>query len=242
VRFDQLGRLCAAGELAAGFAHELQQPLCSIAIYADTCLRLLNDPGFDRSVLQDALGDVRREATRAATVIKQLRRFVLRRAPAVRLVRIGPIVDRALAMTDYEAKHRGVAIRVRIDALLPSVLVEPVQIEQVVYNLVRNALDAIAAHRSPSPELVIEARLRGGGWLEVDVDNPGGPVPERIRKQMFEPFFSTKRDRLGVGLYLARAIVAAHRGTIECLSNTERTTLRFTLPIAPSNRKRVPTP
>jgi len=231
-RLAHLGRLCAAGELAAGFAHELHQPLCSIALYADTCLRLLNTRGVEPAVLRDALGDVRREAMRAAAVIKQLRRFVRKQAPNVKPVQLGPIVDNAVAMTDYDARHLGVATRVSIAPGLPPVLAEPVQIEQVVFNLVRNALDAITSIKPPRPELTIEARVRDGVRIEVDVSNTGGPVPEPVREQMFQPFFSTKRDGLGVGLFLARAIVTAHQGTIECLSTPVGTTFRFTLPVA----------
>jgi C4-dicarboxylate-specific signal transduction histidine kinase len=231
-RLAHLGRLCAAGEFAAGLAHELHQPLCSIAIYADTCLRLLTTRGVDPTVLHDALGDVRREAMRAAAVSKQLRRFVRKQGPAVRPVGIIPLVDHALAMTEYDAHNQKVATRNCIDASVPPVMVEPVQIEQVLYNLVRNALDALCSQRPPSPEILVEARPRDPGMLEIDVTNSGGPVPPEVRQHMFEPFFSTKENGLGVGLFLARTIITAHRGTIECLSNSERTTLRFTLPVA----------
>jgi len=227
-----LARVCAAGELAAGFAHELHQPLCAITLYADTCMRILQTRDLEPSVLRDTFADVKRQAMRAAALIKQLRRYVRLQAPAARVVRIADMIDRVLTLTDYEAANLGILTRVSIDASLPTVLAEPVQMEQVLHNLVRNAIDAIASDQPTIREVVIEARPLDTGWVEMDVLNSGGPIPKNTRQNMFRPFFTTKPEGLGMGLYVARLIMTAHHGTVECIPCLKGTTMRITLPTA----------
>ena len=220
------------GEIAASFAHELHQPLCAIALYADTCLRLLEAPSAVPIEIREALTDVHRQALRASAIIKQLRRYVQRQAPAVKAVDIAEIVSNALALTDYDSRNLNASIQVRLEPSLPPVLAEQIQIEQVLHNLIRNALEAGAMNPPSDRQIVIEGKRHDPESIEINVYNAGKPLSEATKQQMFRPFFTTKPEGLGIGLYIARLIVTAHHGSIECIPESKGNTMRVILPAA----------
>ncbi len=226
---SHFGRLCAAGELAAGISHELQQPLTAINIYADTCLRLLASTNRNDVEIAQALHDVQAQVTRAATIIKRLRRFVRRQPPSVEKVRLRDAVDNVLVLLEIEAHAIGAIIEVKLDASLPFVLGDPIQIEQVVLNLMRNGIEAVA-DLPGTQKITMSASVVDGNTIVFEVCNFGPPIPESVRRNLFQPFFTTKKEGLGMGLYIARMIVEAHRGTIECTSDQTRTCFVVQLP------------
>jgi two-component system sensor histidine kinase DctS len=175
---------------------------------------------------------VARQAERAGEVIRRLREFVRRREPERETVDLNAVVREVVALTAVEARQHDVRVRLKLDQRLPCVLADPIQIQQVLVNLVRNGFDAMRESQSRKRLLTIQTTRRKG-HVEVAVSDTGAGIPEHLRERLFEPFFSTKRDGMGMGLSLSRSIVEAHEGRILLDSNRSGgVTFRFTLPTA----------
>lgn len=231
--FPNLGRLCAAGELSAAISHELQQPLCAISIYADTCLRLIKSARRDETAIEQALHDIQTQVTRAANIIRRLRRFVRSQPPTLEEVRLREAVSNVLVLVEIEAHANDVSLEVDIPSTIPVILADAVQIEQVLLNLLRNGLEAVGEDDEPRRVRLIAREAEPGG-LEIEVRNTGPSIPDAVRHRLFQPFFSTKKEGLGIGLYIARMIIEAHGGSIECTSEEGETCFRVRLPTRPT--------
>jgi PAS domain S-box-containing protein len=224
------------GRLAAAIGHELNQPLASILNYALGCERRLAAGELDVEQLRDATRKIAEQAVRASEVMATLRNLVRkgseRRAPHD----LNDVVRSALRFIEQDAMHAGVRIAVGHRAGLPPVLVDAIQVEQVVLNLVRNALDAItAAPRHPTrSEIRVLTRSRAPDAVEVSVADDGpGIEPERA-ESIFDEFYTTKPEGLGLGLAISRAIIEAHGGRLWLdTSAGPGATFRFTLSAAP---------
>lgn len=227
-----VARLATMGEMASGLAHELNQPLCAIVNYAEASIELLASQG-PTDDLRRALVEVARQAERAGEVIRRLREFVrwreLRREP----VDINHVVREVLGFTTAELRQRGIPVRLALARNLPRVLGDAVQLQQVLINLIRNACDAMSATDASRRKLAVRT-TRAGATVEVAVSDAGPGLPDGGGDRWFEPFFSTKRDGMGMGLSISRSIVEAHGGRIGVVSNRTRgATFRFTIPAAP---------
>lgn len=218
-RLDELAhvaRLHSMGELAAGLAHEINQPLTAIINFARACLRMMQAGTADAELLQGALEQITRQGERAVEVIRRLRKFVEKGEVEKLPGDLCASVTEALALLDHElAVHR---VRVFVDAEppLPEVLIDRVQIEQVIVNLVRNAVDAMEATPAPGRELHLSVRAESGSsdGVRVSVRDSGAGFGEHLPERLFEPFFTTKANGLGQGLAICRRIVEAHHGRI----------------------------
>lgn len=234
-RLDELAhlaRVSTIGEMVAGVAHELNQPLSAIANYARACrhqVDLLS--GEDRCRLLDRLEQIAAQADRAGQIIGRLRAFVRRTEPQRSTVGVNDLVRDAVALLEAEARSSGVRLELSLGRALPEVAVDRVQIEQVMVNLIGNAVEAARDVPDGRRAVTICTSLGCDGLLEVAVEDTGkGIQPQQIGR-LFEPFYTTKPNGMGLGLSISRSIIEAHGGRLEAAPGTHRgATFRFTLP------------
>jgi two-component system, LuxR family, sensor kinase FixL len=224
-----ISRLTAMGEMASTLAHELNQPLSAIANYMKGSRRLLESSTDDRSaMLRDAMDKAADQALRAGQIIRRLRDFVARGESERRVESIKKLVEEASALALVGAKDQGVRVRFQFDPAVDLVLADKVQIQQVLLNLIRNAIEAMEA--SQKRELVVSTLAAEDDMLAISVTDTGSGISPDMTSQLFQPFFTTKRQGMGVGLSISRTIVEAHGGKIEVLPNPGGgTVFRFTL-------------
>lgn len=224
-------RLTLAGEMASALAHELNQPLTAIAAYARGCLRLLKPSTPD--VLQEGLSEVVQQAERAADVITRLRDFVRTGSLQRRVVDPRDLVERTLALIRADAAQIGIELRSRVAAGLPPVLVDRIHIEQVILNLARNAMDAMAAPAGAPRVVLLDARQTDRHTIEITVADSGPGVPDDVVARIFHPFITTKPGGMGLGLAISHSMIEAHGGQLRLARNSGRgAVFAFDLPIA----------
>ncbi len=223
-----VSRLTALGEMASALAHELNQPLSAIANYLKGSERLLDAPKLDRDKIKGALSSATEQALRAGHIIRRLRNFVSKDESDRRIENLPQLLEEAGALAMIGAKERGVGLRFDLDHHLALVLADKVQIQQVLLNLMRNAIDAMET--SSQRELTVLSRLAAEGMVEVSVQDTGPGIAPQMIDQLFQPFVTTKPQGMGVGLSISRTIVEAHGGRIWAEPNPAGGTIfRFTL-------------
>ncbi|MDZ4690838.1 PAS domain S-box protein [Terricaulis sp.] len=229
-----MSRLSAMGEMASALAHELNQPLSAIANYLSGARRLLERAGVDEPRAGDALEKAADQALRAGEIIRRLRDFLSRGEGERRLENLPKLVQEACALALVGAKEHGVRVRYALAHDVEVVLVDRVQVQQVILNLVRNAIDAMAEH--PRRELLVETAAVDDGMAMVSVADTGPGVDETAAAKLFQPFVTTKASGMGVGLSISRTIVEAHGGRIWTEPNPGGgAVFRFTVRLAPSD-------
>jgi two-component system sensor kinase FixL len=236
---EQLGhaaRTTTIGEMASGLAHELNQPLGAITNYAEGCLAALAEPRPALDEVRSALERVRDTTMRAGRIIERIRKFVTRQAPRREWFDPNQVVADAEEILRDEAASRSTGIAIDLAPDLPRLWGDPVQVQQVLVNLMRNAFDAIAVAKPPVPTLVIQTRPSHSGGVEFLItDNGEGIEPERL-EHVFDAYFSTRAGGMGMGLSISRTIIEAHDGQITVSSVPGvTTTFRFTLPVGMSD-------
>jgi two-component system sensor kinase FixL len=224
-----ISRLTAMGEMASALAHELNQPLSAIANYMKGSRRLLENGTDDRSaLLRDAMDKAAEQALRAGQIIRRLRDFVARGESERRVESVKKLVEEASALALVGAKDQGVRVRFQFDPAVDLVLADKVQIQQVLLNLLRNAVEAMES--SQKRELVISTASGKDGMITISVADSGAGIAPEMTSQLFQPFVTNKRHGMGVGLSISRTIVEAHGGQIGVEPNPGGgTTFRFTL-------------
>jgi two-component system, LuxR family, sensor kinase FixL len=224
-----ISRLTAMGEMASTLAHELNQPLSAIANYMKGSRRLLEDEADERSaILRDALDKAADQALRAGQIIRRLRDFVARGESERRVESVKKLIEEASALALVGAKDQGVRVRFRFDPAVDLVLADKVQIQQVLLNLIRNAIEAM--EESPKRELTIAAKPEDDNMIAISVADTGAGIAPEMTSQLFQPFVTTKPHGMGVGLSISRTIVEAHGGQIVVESNPGGGTIfRFTI-------------
>jgi two-component system, LuxR family, sensor kinase FixL len=209
----QISRLTAMGEMASTLAHELNQPLAAITNYLRGSRRLLESGGdADRGRIRDAVDKAADQALRAGQIIRRLRDFVARGESERRVESLNKIIEEASALALVGAKERGIRVRFQFDPRIDLVLADRVQIQQVLLNLMRNAIDAM--QDSARRDLTIATAAVEDGDALVRVADSGPGVAAEIAGQLFQPFITTKPQGMGVGLSISRTIVEAHSGRI----------------------------
>lgn len=238
-QFSHVGRITAAGEMASSLAHELNQPLGAIANYVEGCLIALDAPEPALEDVRDTLRRVRATTLRTGRIIDRVRRFVTRQGPNHEPFDANQAVRDAVEILDDEARRRRAAVVLELASGLPCPWGDPVQIQQVLVNLVRNSLDALEQSQTPSPEVVIWTRGASDEGVEVGVSDNGEGIPAGRLGQIFDAYFSTRAGGMGMGLAISRTIVEAHQGRLSVESDPGvRTTFRFHLPPAPREHER----
>jgi two-component system sensor kinase FixL len=226
----QVSRLTAMGEMASALAHELNQPLSAIASYVTGASRLVEAETIDRGHLLDALKRANDQALRAGEIIKRLRDFVARGETERTLESLTRVVEEASLLAMVGAKEHGVKVSFDFDPTTRRALIDKVQIQQVVVNLFRNAVDALQG--AQTRQVRVQVKPGPNGLALVSVADTGPGIPAEIAAKLFQPFVTTKPQGMGVGLSISRNIVEAHGGRIWAEANPEGgTVFRFSLPI-----------
>jgi two-component system sensor kinase FixL len=225
-----VSRLTAMGEMASALAHELNQPLSAIANYMKGSRRLLEDSSDERGmILRDAVDKAGEQALRAGQVIRRLRDFVARGESERRVEDVRKLVEEASALALVGVKDKGVRVRFDFDPRVEFVLADKVQIQQVILNLMRNAIEAM--DETERRELVVSSTPAADNMIRISVADTGSGISPDISTQLFQPFITTKRQGMGVGLSISRTIVESHGGTITPQPNPGGGTIfSFTLP------------
>ncbi len=227
----RLARISELGEMASTLAHELNQPLSVVINYARGCIRLLKD--LDESVairFRDAFEESASQALRAGQIIHHLREFVTRGQIEKQPEDIRKLVEEAAALALVGSRERGVAAAFEFEPGAGIVMADRVQIQQVLINLMRNALDAM--QESDTRELLVRTSFADGD-VSVEVSDTGPGISDEVAAQLFKPFVTTKPGGMGIGLSISRRIVEAHGGTISAGPNPRGgASFRFTLPAA----------
>lgn len=207
-----VSRLSAMGEMASALAHELNQPLSATANYIQGSRRLLDQDPIDKEIVREALAMASEQMFRAGDVIRRLRDFVSKGETERQIENLPKLLEEAGALAMVGAKDRGVRLRYDIAPEIGAVMVDKVQIQQVVLNLMRNGIEAMAD--SPRRELVVAARPAPDDMVVVSVSDSGVGLSPEVAAQLFQPFITTKKHGMGVGLSISRTIVEAHGGRI----------------------------
>jgi PAS domain S-box-containing protein len=237
-------RLSGMSAMVPELAHELNQPLSAIANYAQACRhQARNLRGENRDEVIDYVSRIAEQADRAGQLIRRLREFArpadCRRSAAD----LNDLVRELMVLLEVEARPHDVRLELALGGRLPRVTVDRIQIQQVITNLVHNAIEAVEAMPQQQRVVTVRTSLAGGNELEVAVEDSGTVLEEDLER-MFEPFYTKKADGMGLGLSISRSIVEAHGGRLEAVSSIrpfagasamshrrEGTTLRFTLPV-----------
>jgi PAS domain S-box-containing protein len=233
------GRIAAMAAFSASIAHELSQPLTGIATNTSACLRWIDSTApLPRLHLHNALDDVLNDCRRAAHIIERTNALFSNRPARKRQVDLNQVVREILDAVHVRVRESGVRVTVRTDSDLPAVLSDPVQMQQVVLNLIINAIDAMrdgANHRR-----LLELRTRyGHRFAFVSVRDTGAGLQTDDVHRLFDPFFTTKSDGTGMGLTISRSIVASHGGSLWAVRNIDRgMTFRFKVPLANRDQTR----
>jgi two-component system sensor kinase FixL len=208
-----ISRLSAMGEMASALAHELNQPLAALTNYLKGARRLL-DRASDKetAVIHDALDKAAAQSLRAGDIIRRLRDFVGHGEAEKRIESIKGLVEETSALALVGAKERGVRVNFLFDSAADLVLVDKVQIQQVLLNLVRNAMEAM--EQSERREILLSTTAGSGDLLTVNVADTGPGISEELALQLFRPFVTTKPHGMGVGLSISRTIIESHGGRI----------------------------
>ena len=224
-----VSRLTALGEMASALAHELNQPLSAIANFLKGSKMLLARDPIPHERIADAVDRAANEAIRAGEIIRRLRDFVARGETERRIESLPKLIEEASALALVGAKEHGIRVRFDFDAAVDLVLADKVQIQQVVLNLIRNAIDAMADW--PRRDLTVTVVPAENEMALVSVADSGPGISPDIADQLFQPFITTKRTGMGVGLSISRTIVEAHGGRIQVEENDGGgAVFRFTLP------------
>jgi PAS domain S-box-containing protein len=209
-----VSRVSLAGEMAGALAHELSQPLTAIVAFARGCIRLLAGPAPEPEALYEGVSEVVQQAERAGDVLGRLREFMRGGASQRAFVEIEPLIDAAVGLARAEAVQNEIEIVARVDPGLPPVFADHIEIEQVLLNLLRNAIDSIATADSEKRLIVLETRCTSGRTVRISVADSGPGVIDEVANRLFEPFVTTKPEGMGMGLSISRSIVEAHGGRL----------------------------
>jgi two-component system, LuxR family, sensor kinase FixL len=223
-----VSRLRSMGQMAAALAHELNQPLTATANYVRAALRLLSaaEPNLER--VRQAMSNAVEQTMRSGEIIRRLRAFVARGEVSRHPEDVATLIEEASALALVGAKERGIKVMIRLEPDLPPVAVDRVQIQQVLLNLIRNAVEAMET--SEARELTLATAVQDT-WVQISVGDTGDGVPAEIEARLFQPFVTTKPEGMGIGLSVCRTIIEAHGGRLWVESDPDKGSIfHFTLP------------
>ena len=228
-------RLNTLGEMAAGIAHEINQPLTAISMYAKSCVRLLQkSPQLSTQQVDEVLEKLSAQAHRAGAVIERMQQLTRRRESEREEVDCAILIDEVSRLAEVESRLLDFAIVTHIEEELPAVKCDPIQIQQVMLNLLRNGMEAMRCEpNTQHKQIRLEAHKFGRHGIEIAIVDSGGGISDELAGQLYQPFTSTKKSGMGLGLSISRSIIAAHGGELKFANNDEGgTTFSFVLPLA----------
>ena len=214
LRLAHVGRFNLMGEMAAGIAHEINQPLSAIATYAQAGKRLLQRSDPDMGMLTGICDKIDDQARRAGQVIDNLRKFIRKQEIETQALDVNRVVGDVLNLIEVDAHSEGIPVRVVTAAGLPRVSADAVQLQQVLLNLTRNSVDAMRGALGKQYGIIIATERGELGGVRISVTDHGHGVSAQLGENIFHPFVTTKRDGLGVGLAISRTIVQSYGGTL----------------------------
>jgi len=223
-------RVSAVGTMAAALAHELNQPLTAISNYLEAGRDLLDDPSDeDVKIVRDALAEAAHQSLRAGEIVRKLRDFVTKGEIDAKPVELGPLLADSIALAKLDRRHDGVRIDSIVEGDPGHVMAEPVQVQQVIFNLMRNAMDAM--NEQSDARITLQAEpCEDEDFIEVWVADNGPGIPEDVAVGLFDSFNSSKAAGMGLGLSICKLIVEAHGGEIDVVpSPLGGAAFRFTL-------------
>jgi len=243
-RAQAASRLVSMGEMASSVAHELNQPLTAISNYCTGMISRMRASAIGQGDLLDTLEKTARQAQRAGQVVQHIRSFVKRSQPRRQWTGMPAIAEQVVELAEIDLRRRQVRLTRHIEPDLPALFVDPILIEQVLLNLIKNGADSIeAARRAPQHRLVslsvTQHEVEGMAAVQFTVDDTGRGLAPEVAERLYEAFFSTKSEGLGIGLNLCRSIIESHQGRIEAcnLYNAGQITgcrFSFWIPAAPA--------
>jgi PAS domain S-box-containing protein len=204
-----VARLSTMGQMASAIAHELNQPLAAIAVYTQGCVQMLQAGTEKREELLDILQKVAAQAKRAGDIIRHTRTFLRKETPQRQLIDVDDLVRNAAELVAPEARRNHVTVSLLLGRKLPAAMADPIQIEQVILNLARNAIEAM---QGPERRLTFRTMARDHDTIEISIADTGPGLSPEARKHLFEEFFTTKPGGMGMGLSISRSIIEAHDG------------------------------
>ena len=219
-------RLLELGEMCSGIVHEVNQPLAAIVSFADGCLRMVRDGRAEPALIEDTLGRVAEQGGRAGEILSRLRGLVRKEETRCETFGLGEAIEEVLPLLDHERRRRGVRVEVESEPGLPGVSADRVHVEQILLNLLRNAFHAVegAEERRVRVRLTGAAPGRGRGadtsaGVRLMVEDSGPGVAPQQRDRIFEPFYTTRPNGLGVGLAISRSLAERHGGRLRAEAN-----------------------
>ncbi|MCE1181017.1 MAG: ATP-binding protein, partial [Rhodocyclales bacterium] len=235
-RLEQTSRLITMGEMASSLAHELNQPLSAIANYCAGCVKRMQAGNYRLEDLLAAMQKASDQAERAGKIIRRMRDMVKKGDPKRQPIALAELIDETGAFADIEAQRHGTQIVVALPENLPRIFVDRIMIEQVLLNLMKNAIEAMAEMPVERRILRLEAQPNGERQMEITVSDQGHGLAEEDIERIFAPFYTTKPEGMGIGLAICRSIIEFHQGRLWVESRREGGTIfRFTVPIEEEN-------
>jgi two-component system, LuxR family, sensor kinase FixL len=218
-RLLQVSRLATVGEMSSGIAHELNQPLCAMANYAQACDRLLALPEPDIAEIRTSLQQITSQALRAGDIIRRLRSLARPQQTRPELTDVNLLLGELTDLIQSDAQHHQVRYRLEAGVALPPVWADRPQVQQLVLNLVRNAIEALAEVPPESREVIVRTSCNDEKEVVVCVSDRGPGVSASIAPHLFSPFFTTKSAGTGLGLAMSRTIAQANSGRLDFRPN-----------------------
>ena len=232
VALSHVTRLATMGEMATGIAHELNQPLTAINTFANVALKLMQGGNKKPAMLTDALEGISSQAMHAGDIIRQLRAHVQKESPQMMVTDLNTLVKEVIVLIEPDLKKQDVKLHLELAEQLPQVTVSGIEIQQVLVNLIRNAVDAMQESPAGLRELVVSTRLAEQSKIVVTVTDTGIGMDKETLDHIFDPFFTTKgNEGIGVGLSISHSIIQAHGGTLSAQAQSgSGASFSFTLP------------
>jgi C4-dicarboxylate-specific signal transduction histidine kinase len=228
-----VARLSMLGEIASGLAHELNQPLSAILSYAQGCMLRLRGPGLPASETVEAIEQIAVQAERAGEILRRIRGFVRRRTPSRSTLQLNEQIENVLALAGHGIREHAVEVIKELDPALPPTLGDRIQLDQVLLNLMWNAVEALSAKPDGRRRLWLRTTRVAEHGVQVTVRDNGPGFASGSETRLFEPFFTTKPQGMGMGLAISRSIIESHGGQLWATANPDGgAAFHFYLPAA----------
>jgi PAS domain S-box-containing protein len=228
------GRLSLVGELAASLTHEVSQPLVSIASHAAAATRWLSRETPNLEEVATSLKRITAGTQHAVRIVGKMRSFARRGELVAEPMKPHDCVADAVTLVEHEAYRQKTRIAVDIPPQLPAILGDRTQIQQVIVNIAYNAIQAMQAAKSPDRHIAIAATADDAGAVTFTIADTGPGIPDELLSRIFQPFFSTKEEGMGLGLSICKTIVEEHGGKLWVANGPRGATLSFSLPVVPA--------